>query len=115
GVSLARFWKQPSQAAPAPPSAASPALAEEVPDNPRHRNSWGVPEQLPPLGAIKEKDWSYIRREVDVREELFFLREDPKERHNLAGDPAAQGTLQRMRAALGTLTAGPLLPQRFSP
>jgi arylsulfatase A-like enzyme len=115
GVSLARFWKQPAQVAPALPSAASPALAEVVPENPRNRNSWGVPEQLPPLGAVKENDWSYIRREVDVREELFFLRDDPKERHNLAGDPVAQGTLGRMRAALGILTAGPLLPQRFSP
>jgi arylsulfatase A-like enzyme len=115
GVSLARFWKQPSQAALLQPTAASPALAEVVPDDPNNRNSWGVPRRLSPLGAVKEKEWSYIRREVDDREELFHLREDPKERRNLAGDPAAQAMLQRMRTALGTLTDGPLLPRRFSP
>jgi arylsulfatase A-like enzyme len=114
GVSLARFWKQPSRVAPLERPPASPALAEVVPDNPRNRNSWGVPEQLPPLGAVKEEDWSYIRREVDVREELFHLRSDPNERHNLAGDPAARTALEQMRAVLGRLTAGPLLPQRFS-
>ena len=40
--------------------------------------------------------------------------EDPKEQRNLAGDPAAQTTLEQMRAALDRLTAGPLLPERFS-
>jgi arylsulfatase A-like enzyme len=115
GASLARFWRPPAPTAPAQPPSPSPALAEVVPDDPHHLNSWGVPRQLPPLGAVKGKDWSYIRREVDVREELFHLSEDPRERRNLAGDPAAQTILQQMRAALNTLTAGPLLPQRFSP
>jgi arylsulfatase A-like enzyme len=114
GVSLARFWKQPSQVPAVQPPSASRALAEVVPDNPLNRNSWGVPEQLPPLGAVKEGDWSYIRREVDVREELYHLREDPKEQRNLASDPAVQPTLRQLRAALDRLTGGPLLPQRFS-
>jgi hypothetical protein len=39
---------------------------------------------------------------------------DAKEQRNLAGDAAAQPTLERMRAALGRLTGGPLLPQRFN-
>ena len=99
--------------APVQPPSASPALAEVVPNDPFNRDSWGVPEQLPPLGAVKEKDWSYIRREGDVREELFVLREDPKERRNLAADPTAQMTLRQMRAALNRLTGGPLLPKRF--
>ena len=83
------------------------------PEQPAQSRFLGVPEQLPPLGAVKERDWSYIRREGDVREELFHLREDPKEQRNLAGDPAAQTTLRQMRAALDRLTGGPLLPERF--
>ena len=71
-----------------------------VPNDPLKRDSWGVPEQFPPMGAVKNKDWSYIRQEGDVREELFRLREDPQERRNLADDPAAQLTLRQMRAAL---------------
>jgi arylsulfatase A-like enzyme len=114
GVSLGRYWKQPLQVAPVQPPSTSPALAEVVPENPLIRNSWSAPKPLSPLGAIKEKDWSYIRREGDVREELFHLREDPKEQHNLAGDPTAQAALQQMRAALDRLTGGPLLPERFS-
>jgi hypothetical protein len=51
---------------------------------------------------------------VDLREELFHLRQDPKEQHNLAGDPDAQRTLRQMRDALGRLTGGPLLPGRFN-
>ena len=73
-----------------------------------------LPKQLSPLGAVKEAEWSYIRREGDVREELFHLSEDAKEQRNLAGDPSAQTTLEQMRAALDRLTGGPLLPERFS-
>ena len=42
------------------------------------------------------------------------LRLDAKEQRILAGDAAAQPKLERMRAALGRLTGGPPLPQRFS-
>jgi hypothetical protein len=42
------------------------------------------------------------------------LRLDAREQRNLAGDAAAQPKLERMRAALGRLTGGPPLPQRFS-
>jgi arylsulfatase A-like enzyme len=113
GQSLARSWKQPLPVAPARPASASPSLAEVVPNDPLRRDSWGVPEPLPPLGAVKDQDWSYIRREGDAREELFHLRQDPKEQHNLAGSPATRSTLEQMRAALGRLTGGPLSPARF--
>jgi arylsulfatase A-like enzyme len=113
GASLARFWSRPSPAAPVQPPSASPTLAEVVPHDVHQRDYWGVPKQLPPLGAIKGNDWSYIRREGDVREELFHLSEDARERRNLAGEPAAHTTLEKMRAALYHLTEGPLLPERF--
>jgi arylsulfatase A-like enzyme len=114
GVSLARFWKRPAPAAPLHPPTASAALAEVVPVNPLNKNSRGVPQQLPPLGAVKEAEWSYIRQDLDDREELFHLSADPKEDRNLAGEPAYQATLQEKRKALSRLTGGPLLPERLS-
>ncbi len=68
-----------------------------------------------PLAALVEPDWSYIRRDGDAREELFHLPDDGKEQRNLAASPAARSTLERLRTALGRLTAGPLTPERFSP
>ena len=68
-----------------------------------------------PLAALTDGDWSYIRREGQVHEELFRLREDAQERHNLADDPVQKPVLERLRATLGKLTAGPLTPQRFNP
>ena len=116
GESLARFWNGSSPAASAEAAASDQALSEVVP-----LESFGPdPSQWLnkprwPLAALTEGDWTYIRREGDVREELFHVREDAQEQHNLAGDPAMQPTLERMRAALGRLTAGPLTPQRFNP
>jgi hypothetical protein len=68
-----------------------------------------------PLAALVDGDWSYIRREGHVDEQLFRLREDAGELRNLAADPAVRPTLERMRAALGRLTKGPLTPERFNP
>jgi arylsulfatase A-like enzyme len=115
GVSMGRLWQQPSEVSPVPSPSLSPSLAEVVPNDPQDRNSWGIPRPLPPLGAVKEKDWSYIRQNGDGREELFHLQQDPKERHNLAADSAARATLERMRESLGRLTAGPLTHRRFNP
>ena len=78
GVSLARFWKQPRPVAPIQPPSASPALAEVVPHDLRKRDYWGLPQQLSPLGAVKDGEWSYIRREGDAREELFHLQRRPQ-------------------------------------
>src|SRR5262249_19270471 len=66
---------------PAPRERASPypALAEVVPEDPRERDAWGIPRRLWPLGALRDGDWSYIRRDVDAREELFRLSEDAGE------------------------------------
>jgi arylsulfatase A-like enzyme len=115
GDSLARFWD--ANPTTTPIEHAAPALAELVPDpNAQvNRDSSGLPKAAWPLGALIEGEWSYIRSEGDVRQELFHLRQDAKEERNLAADPAARPTLERMRSALGHLTAGPLLPSRFSP
>ena len=68
-----------------------------------------------PLAALSVGDWTYIRREGDIREELFHLPDDALESSNLAADPAARSWLERMRQALGRLTEGPLTPRRFNP
>jgi arylsulfatase A-like enzyme len=114
GVSLAGLWSQPSPAAPMQPFAVSRSLAELVPNNPKLRDQWDRPTLLPAVGAVKDDEWSYIRREGQVREELFHVSQDPGEQHNLATDLAAQTVLQKMRAALNELTGGPLVTERFS-
>lgn len=112
GVSLARFWNRSTGAVPSSPE---PALSEVVPLDARNPDLGQVLTRRWPMAALTEDEWTYIRREEDRREELFSLRDDNKEQHNLAGDPAMQATLNRMRQALGRLTAGPLTPERFNP
>jgi arylsulfatase A-like enzyme len=115
GESLARFWQQTDSVRPIKSSTRSPSLAEVVAtDSQTPRDYWGTRRQPAPLGAIKDTEWSYILREGDAREEMFHLRDDPKETHNLADEPAARATLEKMRALMGNLTGGPLLPQRFN-
>jgi arylsulfatase A-like enzyme len=114
GASLARFWRPAAQEAAAQAPPVSPALAEVVPNDPRNLGP-SPTSAIAPLAAVKENDWSYIRREGDVREELFRLSEDPKEQRDLTPDPASESTLRRMRASLSTLTDGPLLPGRLPP
>jgi len=116
GDTLARFWNvsSPALAAKAPPS--DQVLSEVVPlesfgADPSqwiHRPRW-------PLAALIEADWTYIRREGDVSEELFHVSEDSQERHNLAAVPAMKPKLAQKQEVLGRLTAGPLTPQRFQP
>ncbi len=114
GDTLARFWKGPS-----PPRAQcasnGQALAEVVPLDLLDPDPAQLRKPRWPLAALVAEGWTYIRREGDVREELFHLSEDPGERRNLARDPANQLTVEGLRAALGRLTNGPLTPDRFKP
>jgi arylsulfatase A-like enzyme len=112
GRSLARFWDGSS---PSPPPPADRALSEVVPIDPLNPDPLEMAKPHWPLAAVIEGGSAYIRREADGSEELFHLREDPKESHNLADIPAAQSELERMRGSLRGLTAGPLTPQRFNP
>ena len=114
GESLSRCWNGSVPTGPTQPPSVTPVLAEVVPHDPLDRDSWGVPKQLPPVGAVKERDWSYIRGAGNAGEELFHLRVDPKEQHNLAADPAALQALRQLRSALDRLAGGPLVPARFN-
>jgi hypothetical protein len=63
----------------------------------------------------KGAEWSCIRRDLDGREELFRLSEDPSEQRNLAEDSGVQDVLRQLCTALERLTLSPLLPCRFQP
>ncbi len=110
GSSFACLWERKSH----PHPASNLVLAEVVPGDAGYRDSYGLPRKTWPLGALSDGEWSYIRRTGDVREELFNLRQDAKEQHNLDANPAVQSILEGMRTALDRLTAGPLLPLRFN-
>ena len=112
GKSLARFWDQSSAS---PPAAVDWALSEVVPIDPLNPDPLEMVKPHWPLGAVNEGGWTYIRREGGVHEELYHLREDAKEAHNLAGSLVPCPELARMRGLLNGLTAGPLTPQRFKP
>ena len=93
GSSLARFWQSPTPTAMVQHASASPSLSEVVPD-PRNHDGAGTPGRRVPQAALKDSDWSYIRREGDLREMLFQLRDDPNERNDLSADPSAQTDAQ---------------------
>jgi len=58
------------------------------------------PAILPPSEGVRTAEWKYIRYVAPnpVVEELYDLRTDPAELHDLAGDPAHRATLDRLRA-----------------
>jgi arylsulfatase A-like enzyme len=115
GDSLVPLWQGRSSIPDSDRSSTDHALAELVPNDPLNRDLYGMPKLSWPLGGLADREWSYIRRESDAREELFDLRNDGKEQHNLVNDAAARPLLERMRGRLKSLTAGPLTPERFSP
>ena len=57
------------------------------------------PKILPPSEGVRTEQWKYVRwmaAEPNV-EELYDLRADPQEEHDLAADPAHHDTLERLR------------------
>jgi arylsulfatase A-like enzyme len=115
GGSLVRLWDASSPGAAGNGTITSPALSELAHEIPPYSSSPEYSVLRWPVAALVEGDWSYFRREVEVRELLFNLREDPGELHDRVKDPAMQPTLERLRKALARLTDGPLTPARFSP
>jgi arylsulfatase A-like enzyme len=114
GSSLARLWMQAPPAS-VPPESKGQALTEVARVNPNMDDLVGVPHTKWLMGGLADSEWSYIRREIQEREELYDLRVDQKEQRNRADDPAARAMLDRMRAKLMELTAGPLTLDRFKP
>ena len=57
-------------------------------------------ERIPACEGVRDEQFKYIRfvDQDPPYEELYDLRNDPNEAHNLAGDPTHAGALERMRA-----------------
>ncbi|MCB0629250.1 MAG: family 78 glycoside hydrolase catalytic domain [Saprospiraceae bacterium] len=72
-------------------------------------------ENIPPSEGVRTADWKYFRYVNDRSiEELYNLKDDPQEIHNLAADPAHQVSLTTFRKELETLTnrfGDPFLPE----
>ena len=96
---------------------AGSAFAEVVPNprDPSNRDSAGNPRPTFPMATFNDAEWTYIRREGNIREELYHLGKDAKQQHNLVREQDAKPTLERAAQALGRMTGGPLASERFSP
>jgi arylsulfatase A-like enzyme len=92
GRSLARFWSGDSAAAAGPDT-----LLMTVEYNPRLPK--GNPIDRGSMRAVVLDTLHYILN-GDRREELYRLRQDPDERHDLAADSAYQSEVSRHRSAL---------------
>jgi arylsulfatase A-like enzyme len=119
GGSLARLWDRPDPGDSADPAASgpSPALSEVVPTDTLGPASESLLKDRSVWGSLADGDSVYVRAYYrgNVFEELFDLHADPRELLNLAEDAAHQPLLERMRATLDRLTAGPLTVRRFRP
>jgi hypothetical protein len=115
GRSLARFWHDSASRSDAGRLSNDSAIAEVVENGPLAPDSEQSLQKRRVWASLAMGGWTYIRREAEARGELFHLREDAQELHDLAGDPAAQPQLEQMRRALQEMTAGPLTRERFNP
>lgn len=63
---------------------------------------WGS-EIIPASESVSSKDWKYIKWTATSTEELFDLRADSHEMHDLSKDPARADEMAEMRARLAEL------------
>jgi arylsulfatase A-like enzyme len=116
GETLERFWNGSTPASTVTASRANFAISEVVPlPSVDPYVPWRSRRPTWPLAALCNDEWTYIRREGNIREELFHIRRDPGQRRDLAADPALRSILERMRENLSRLTSGPLTAGRLNP
>jgi arylsulfatase A-like enzyme len=109
GESLARLWNVSSPGE----VSSDQAISEVAPTGPFDPNRLQLPVFQDPIEGLAEDDWVLIRQNGEPYEQLFNIREDPKEVHNLARDPATQRRMQQMRKTLDGLTGGLLSLERL--
>jgi arylsulfatase A-like enzyme len=114
GASLAAAWRPSPDPTNSDGSGAN-ALAELVPNETLVQNGSGSSRRPWPIAGLREDGWTYLRRDGDIHEELYHLREDPGEQRDVAASAGARSRLERMRNTLSRLTLGPLTPDRFNP
>jgi len=61
--------------------------------------------------AVQTREWKLVRRHPDGPDELYDMKSDPGERHNLAGRPESAATEQQLTARLDDFFARYLDPQ----
>ncbi len=90
GESLARFWRGSNPARSHGPQLNGQALSEVVPLDAQNPDPAQLLEPRWPLAALAADDWTYIRGEGVVREELYRLRRSARttERCRRCGSPA---------------------------
>ncbi|HLX60981.1 MAG TPA: sulfatase [Planctomycetota bacterium] len=85
----------------------TPLLRGETPANWRrdflYQFTWSAQNDIPGAEAVCSKDWKYIRWQENQTEELFDLRADPREEHNLSHDAVRTAELERLRSRLTEL------------
>lgn len=61
-------------------------------------------ENIPPSEGVRTQDWKYFRYVTDKSwEELYDLKNDPREEHNLAKNPQHRAVLNQLRRSLDNL------------
>lgn len=69
-------------------------------------------DEFGPVRMIRTRDWKYVYRHAYGPEELFDLRNDPKERENLAEEPAHKERKRELKAAMDEWFAQYVIPSR---
>jgi arylsulfatase A-like enzyme len=95
GKSLAHLWGEEHKAAALKPD--SVVFSELASPNPINANSKLSPAARGPICSVAEGDFVYIRNEKDGTEELFNIRDDPRELSNRTQSAGFQTTLTRLR------------------
>ncbi len=102
GLSLTRFWSEPSPGT-SVPRGGDPVLSELLAPNPTDPNRGRSPAHRGPLISLAEDTYVYIRNEGDGGEELFDEREDTHELINRVRSPVMLSVLRRFREQLDRL------------
>lgn len=66
----------------------------------RFQRAWGLPEHRCNAAILRDPRWTLVHVNGGIPPMLFDRAADPDERHDLAGDPAAQGEVLRLTRAL---------------
>jgi arylsulfatase A-like enzyme len=110
GVSLSRFWREPEASA-GDFEVADDVMSELAAPNPIDPNQGRSPARRGALVSLTEGDFVYIRNQGDGGEELFDVRNDPRELTNLlqnrSRSAAVLPVVRRFRARLDQVMSHP--------
>ena len=66
----------------------------------RYQRAWGLEQNRCNVAILREERWKYVHFNGGVPPLLFDLANDPLERHDLAGEPAASAEIARLRGEM---------------